>query len=140
MIVFLKRRRPPRSTRTDTLFPYTTLFRSVNLGVRHSEVRFTSDDRYITADNPDDSGRLRYSRSSPVAGVLFRATPEVSIYANAGGGFETPTFSELAYRPDSAGGPNDLGAARSPELERRETRRVGKECVSAVRARGASDM
>src|SRR3546814_14742892 len=27
-IVFLMRRRPPRSTRTDTLFPYTTLFRS----------------------------------------------------------------------------------------------------------------
>src|SRR3546814_8529647 len=25
-------RRPPRSTRTDTLFPYTTLFRSVRLG------------------------------------------------------------------------------------------------------------
>src|SRR3546814_16968674 len=24
------RRRPPRSTRTDTLFPYTTLFRSVD--------------------------------------------------------------------------------------------------------------
>src|SRR3546814_1088517 len=24
-------RRPPRSTRTDTLFPYTTLFRSVHL-------------------------------------------------------------------------------------------------------------
>src|SRR3546814_17549895 len=27
-------RRPPRSTRTDTLFPYTTLFRS-NLGCPH---------------------------------------------------------------------------------------------------------
>src|SRR3546814_16101814 len=27
-------RRPPRSTRTDTLFPYTTLFRSVARGVR----------------------------------------------------------------------------------------------------------
>src|SRR3546814_2574048 len=26
-------RRPPRSTRTDTLFPYTTLFRSVRLAV-----------------------------------------------------------------------------------------------------------
>src|SRR3546814_19988626 len=26
-------RRPPRSTRTDTLFPYTTLFRSLALGV-----------------------------------------------------------------------------------------------------------
>src|SRR3546814_8846575 len=25
-------RRPPRSTRTDALFPYTTLFRSVSLG------------------------------------------------------------------------------------------------------------
>src|SRR3546814_6466936 len=28
MVVFLMIRRPPRSTRTDTLFPYTTLFRS----------------------------------------------------------------------------------------------------------------
>src|SRR3546814_11676780 len=27
---FLMIRRPPRSTRTDTLFPYTTLFRSAN--------------------------------------------------------------------------------------------------------------
>src|SRR3546814_16571797 len=29
--LFLIIRRPPRSTRTDTLFPYTTLFRSVDL-------------------------------------------------------------------------------------------------------------
>src|SRR3546814_13632672 len=29
---FLMIRRPPRSTRTDTLFPYTTLFRSVQTG------------------------------------------------------------------------------------------------------------
>src|SRR3546814_12853015 len=28
-VFFLMRRRPPRSTRTDTLFPYTTLFRSL---------------------------------------------------------------------------------------------------------------
>src|SRR3546814_17460573 len=28
-LFFLMIRRPPRSTRTDTLFPYTTLFRSV---------------------------------------------------------------------------------------------------------------
>src|SRR3546814_15664390 len=28
---FLMIRRPPRSTRTDTLFPYTTLFRSLRL-------------------------------------------------------------------------------------------------------------
>src|SRR3546814_4641160 len=30
MFFFLSIRRPPVSTRTDTLFPYTTLFRSVN--------------------------------------------------------------------------------------------------------------
>src|SRR3546814_2314078 len=37
-IFFLMIRRPPRSTRTDTLFPYTTLFRSgdtVTLRVRN---------------------------------------------------------------------------------------------------------
>src|SRR3546814_9659393 len=33
---FLMIRRPPRSTRTDTLFPYTTLFRSANAGVPQS--------------------------------------------------------------------------------------------------------
>src|SRR3546814_18114233 len=30
-LFFLMIRRPPRSTRTDTLFPYTTLFRSFSL-------------------------------------------------------------------------------------------------------------
>src|SRR3546814_1337255 len=30
LVVFLMIRRPPRSTRTDTLFPYTTLFRSAS--------------------------------------------------------------------------------------------------------------
>src|SRR3546814_17830689 len=30
LLFFLMIRRPPRSTRTDTLFPYTTLFRSPN--------------------------------------------------------------------------------------------------------------
>src|SRR3546814_4468923 len=33
MFVFLMIRRPPRSTRTDTLFPYTTLFRSIAAAV-----------------------------------------------------------------------------------------------------------
>src|SRR3546814_16672744 len=31
LFFFLMIRRPPRSTRTDTLFPYTTLFRSPRL-------------------------------------------------------------------------------------------------------------
>src|SRR3546814_7286663 len=33
-------RRPPRSTRTDTLFPYTTLFRSTTLDARHKSAEF----------------------------------------------------------------------------------------------------
>src|SRR3546814_11348111 len=33
---FLRIRRPPRSTRTDTLFPYTTLFRSADLAGVHA--------------------------------------------------------------------------------------------------------
>src|SRR3546814_13167573 len=32
-VFFVMIRRPPRSTRTDTLFPYTTLFRSIKLEV-----------------------------------------------------------------------------------------------------------
>src|SRR3546814_13868144 len=32
------RRRPPRSTRTDTLFPYTTLFRSALRSMGFSEI------------------------------------------------------------------------------------------------------
>src|SRR3546814_19690059 len=37
-------RRPPRSTRTDTLFPYTTLFRSI-AGGRADTAIFLLDDR-----------------------------------------------------------------------------------------------
>src|SRR3546814_10944699 len=44
LFFFLRIRRPPRSKRTDTLFPYTTLFRSVapvevHRGCRHGHVR-----------------------------------------------------------------------------------------------------
>src|SRR3546814_2278102 len=41
---FLMIRRPPRSTRTDTLFPYTTLFRS-HAQRGHFEARFEADRR-----------------------------------------------------------------------------------------------
>src|SRR3546814_6339249 len=36
-------RRPPRSTRTDTLFPYTTLFRSARISVAANVVGAYSD-------------------------------------------------------------------------------------------------
>src|SRR3546814_7633689 len=39
-------RRPPRSTRTDTLFPYTTLFRSDGLPTKADDGRRTSGSKY----------------------------------------------------------------------------------------------
>src|SRR3546814_6310343 len=41
-------RRPPRSTRTDTLFPYTTLFRSLDV-TRRREVRLVAHDHPVAA-------------------------------------------------------------------------------------------
>src|SRR3546814_3240318 len=42
-------RRPPRSTRTDTLFPYTTLFRSRNIWVSKNETLLEDARRDWTA-------------------------------------------------------------------------------------------
>src|SRR3546814_7070879 len=39
LVFFLMIRRPPRSTRTDTLFPYTTLFRSLPCWITHTNDR-----------------------------------------------------------------------------------------------------
>ncbi|CAH0215114.1 TonB-dependent receptor family protein [Stenotrophomonas lactitubi] len=91
---------------------------SLLAGVRHSTVRFESDDRYIVGRNPDDSGRRRYQATTPVAGVSFEASPQWRLHAAVGRGFETPTFNELGYRADGqAGLALDLAAARSRSLE-----------------------
>src|SRR3546814_17187185 len=42
-------RRPPRSTRTDTLFPYTSLFRSLSLGLPAAQ-RFRTEPATILPD------------------------------------------------------------------------------------------
>src|SRR3546814_17636609 len=44
LVFFLMIRRPPRSTRTDTLFPYTTLFRAVG-------ARRAADRRLVDVDH-----------------------------------------------------------------------------------------
>jgi iron complex outermembrane receptor protein len=87
---------------------------SLLVGVRSSDVRFTSDDHYITATNPNDSGGVKYSHVSPVAGVIWHATKDANIYANWGNGFETPTFIELAYRNVGTG----LNFALQPAISR----------------------
>src|SRR3546814_1969661 len=42
-VVFLMIRRPPRSTRTDTLFPYTTLFRAYDDASRLAQAKRVVD-------------------------------------------------------------------------------------------------
>ncbi len=75
-------------------------------GVRHSNVKIKSEDHYIVGTNKDDSGSADFSKTTPVAGVIFKLTPTVNLYANAGKGFETPTLIESAYRPDGTSGLN----------------------------------
>src|SRR3546814_14493574 len=60
---FLMIRRPPRSTRTDTLFPYTTLFLSLPSAVQSAVARATGDNcwhlvHYVPDSRSDASGRV----------------------------------------------------------------------------------
>src|SRR3546814_5296937 len=96
-------RRPPRSTRTDTLFPYTTLFRSVHGGF--SLFFGAQIDGEIGADSRPGHGQSRASgttpcRDNPVAGL------PAAVNAAAGGG---------PLRPGSRRPPNRTGRSRSEE-------------------------
>src|SRR3546814_5604936 len=67
-------RRPPRSTRTDTLFPYTTLFRSVTPAIicavrHHGEHGVIA--RLMTPDNGLMAGYVRGGRSTRLRPVLM---------------------------------------------------------------------
>lgn len=77
---------------------------SVLAGVRHARVRMNVRDRYIAPGNPDDSGRVAFSGTTPVAGAMFRASDALHLYASYGSGFETPTIAEAAYRSDGSAG------------------------------------
>src|SRR3546814_14952479 len=60
MVVFfvLMRRRPPRSTRTDTLVPYTTLFRSMAAEAGMELIVHRNPDAEAKGINPFDHGPL----------------------------------------------------------------------------------
>src|SRR3546814_2643428 len=83
-------RRPPRSTRTDTLFPYTTLFRS-----RVRTVLTRADDRFLVlAERREVARRLKAD--------LF-----ISIHADSAGnpdarGATVYTLSEVASDREAA--------------------------------------
>src|SRR3546814_2891813 len=73
IIFFLMIRRPPRSTRTDTLFPYTTLFRSHQVGLEE-KARLLREARQVLAPGGKlyvaDYGEQR----SRLMRLLFRLT------------------------------------------------------------------
>src|SRR3546814_11632951 len=64
---FLMIRRPPRSTRTDTLFPYTTLFRS-RLAPRDQRQRRAVLHDPAAARRPADAGALAVGAGTGLAG------------------------------------------------------------------------
>jgi iron complex outermembrane recepter protein len=84
-------------------------------GLRHDDTRFDVRDGLISDANPDDSGEREMRAWSPALGISARLTDDIRVFANIGSAFETPTTTELANRPEGAGGFN-------PELEPQRTR------------------
>lgn len=76
--------------------------------LRYDRFRFSADDRLVTASDPDDSGARTMDAWSPMAGMSVSAAPWLAFYANVATAFQTPTTTELANRPDGAGGFNPL--------------------------------
>src|SRR3546814_14036204 len=114
---FLMIRRPPRSTRTDTLFPYTTLFRS------HQQVEADVLPQIYRAFHYPVQQREHFKIISYDAGKgYFRAHRDN----------ETP---DVAYRRFAMTLNLNTGEYRGGELRRSEERRVGKECVRTCRSR-----
>ncbi|MGA1195669.1 MAG: TonB-dependent receptor family protein [Candidatus Latescibacterota bacterium] len=87
------------------------------LGVRYDHFVFDVTDRWLT-DGVDASGSRTMGQWSPSLGVTFRATDLMSVYANVGTAFQTPTTTELGNRPSGAGGFNlDLEPERLRSFE-----------------------
>src|SRR3546814_10180334 len=61
-------RRPPRSTRTDTLFPYTTLFRSVQLFGFARPARAAAPHRRVLRQADAAAGRRSGREEPPLPG------------------------------------------------------------------------
>src|SRR3546814_11579156 len=109
-------RRPPRSTRTDTLFPYTTLFRSV-----------LEDAAHVVGDGPHDEAVEQGDVAvSPGAGLDAPGRQKTEILQRR----KELRFHGLAGCRLWLGG--GQGAGDAP---RSEERRVGKGRVSQCRSR-----
>ncbi|WP_368571011.1 TonB-dependent receptor family protein [Acinetobacter haemolyticus] len=90
----------------------------LDTGVRYSNVHYKSKDHFIVGVNGDDSGKTDYSKLLPSVALSWQVFPELLTYVSYAKGFETPTFTEMAYRPDGLSGFNfDLEASSSDTYE-----------------------
>src|SRR3546814_1182149 len=87
-------RRPPRLTRTDTLFPYTTLFRSPG--------RRLSDASHLALSFPAPQGGARGSARSRAGGFRARGGKRATPPARQPGRLSSPHRPESAHRPRAA--------------------------------------
>ncbi|MFW1753942.1 TonB-dependent receptor domain-containing protein [Acinetobacter wanghuae] len=87
---------------------------NVDAGLRYSNVHFKSEDHYITDDNGDNSGKTDYQKLLPSLAISWKILPELMAYASYAQGFETPTFTEMAY-------PADIDDDRSFDLKAAES-------------------
>lgn len=88
----------------------------LDTGVRYSNVHYKSKDNYLS--NGNDSGKTDYDKVLPSAALSWQILPELMAYVSYAKGFETPTFTEMAYRPDGESGFNfDLTASTSDTYE-----------------------
>src|SRR3546814_14131373 len=111
-------RRPPRSTRTDTLFPYTTLFRSAAASIGNE--RLAGCDLYVTLEPcPMCATAISFARVRR----LYYAAPDAK-----GGGVE---HGPRIYAQPTC----HHRTAVYSGIARSAARRVGKECVSTCRSR-----
>src|SRR3546814_13498466 len=113
----LMRRRPPRSTRTDTLCPYTTLFRSVcDLGYEAQPNMLAAyEDR-----TPVDETRLAPTGDDPVVAGLYRAMAKRGTILDATGSLFVKF--EAARKADPKAKPLRCSGARTIRLTQRAGR------------------
>src|SRR3546814_5686308 len=71
-------RRPPRSTRTDTLFPYTTLFRSLGTAGKPQGHAVFPGDRGEHADRRDDVERAADGDAADDLRAQYRPGPALA--------------------------------------------------------------
>jgi len=88
---------------------------TLRIGIRFDEVRLDVSDRLL--DDGDDSGRRTWRETSPGAGLVWSANPGLSVYANVGSAFQTPTTTELA-NPDDPGAGGGFNRMLAPQTAR----------------------